>query len=57
LLLNHYSNSHYLGFVFSIWYWHFVDAIWIFLFIIVYAWGNWSVNTDFYNIFFNVTNR
>jgi cytochrome c oxidase subunit 3 len=33
--------SHYLGFVMAIWYWHFVDVVWIILFIFVYCWGNW----------------
>jgi len=39
LLLNHYLINHYLGFVLAIWYWHFVDIIWIILFLIVYVWG------------------
>lgn len=25
---------------FSVWYWHFVDIIWIFVFSLVYVWGN-----------------
>lgn len=41
LLRRHYTTTHYLGFVFAIWYWHFVDAVWIFLFITVYCWGSW----------------
>lgn len=24
----------------SIWYWHFVDVVWIFLFLTLYWWGN-----------------
>lgn len=28
-----------LGFEFAAWYWHFVDVVWIFLFIFVYWWG------------------
>lgn len=28
-----------LGFQFACWYWHFVDIVWIFLFIWVYIWG------------------
>ena len=24
----------------SIWYWHFVDVVWIFLFLMLYWWGN-----------------
>lgn len=28
-----------LGFEFAAWYWHFVDVVWLFLFIWVYWWG------------------
>jgi cytochrome c oxidase subunit 3 len=40
ILLNTFSRSHHLGFEMAIWYWHFVDVIWIFLFICIYCWGN-----------------
>lgn len=29
-----------LGFEFAAWYWHFVDAVWLFLFVCVYWWGS-----------------
>ena len=32
------SFSHY-SYLFVIWYWHFVDVIWILLFLVFYAWG------------------
>jgi cytochrome c oxidase subunit 3 len=38
LLKRHYLTSHYLGFVFAVWYWHFVDVVWILLFLSVYCW-------------------
>jgi cytochrome c oxidase subunit 3 len=41
LLLNHFLTNHYLGLVFAIWYWHFVDLVWILLFFTVYCWGGW----------------
>lgn len=41
LLSNHYLTSHYLRLVFAIWYWHFVDIVWIILFLSVYCWGSW----------------
>lgn len=28
-----------LGFEFAAWYWHFVDVVWLFLFVAVYWWG------------------
>ena len=39
LLLNHLTNSHHFGFEAGAWYWHFVDVVWLFLFIMVYWWG------------------
>lgn len=41
LLRQHFLTNHYLGFVCAIWYWHFVDVVWLFLFLGVYCWGNW----------------
>lgn len=29
-----------LGFEFAAWYWHFVDAVWLFLFVCIYWWGS-----------------
>ena len=39
LILNHFTPMCYLGLEFTIWYWHFVDVIWLLLFVIVYWWG------------------
>lgn len=33
------SSYHHFGVEFSLWYWHFVDVVWLFLFFWVYAWG------------------
>nr|YP_009353842.1 cytochrome c oxidase subunit III [Euciroa cf. queenslandica STW-2017]AQZ26124.1 cytochrome c oxidase subunit III [Euciroa cf. queenslandica STW-2017] len=31
-----------LGFRFCVWYWHFVDVIWIGVWFLIYWWGTWS---------------
>nr|YP_006234161.1 cytochrome c oxidase subunit III [Paratemnoides elongatus]AEX37719.1 cytochrome c oxidase subunit 3 [Paratemnoides elongatus] len=36
LSLNHYSNTHHFGLEASLWYWHFVDVVWLFLYTFVY---------------------
>jgi cytochrome c oxidase subunit 3 len=40
IILGHFSRTHHLGFEGAIWYWHFVDVVWLFLFILIYWWGN-----------------
>lgn len=40
LILNHFTVKHHNGLIFAIWYWHFVDVVWLFLFITVYFWGS-----------------
>jgi len=37
---NHFSNNHHFGFEAAAWYWHFVDVVWIFLYITIYWWGS-----------------
>nr|YP_009489600.1 cytochrome c oxidase subunit III [Ornithoptera richmondia]SPP23503.1 cytochrome c oxidase subunit III [Ornithoptera richmondia] len=36
----HFSSNHHFGFEAAAWYWHFVDVVWLFLYISIYWWGN-----------------
>nr|WEL32846.1 cytochrome c oxidase subunit III [Sinomastax longicornea] len=36
---NHFSNSHHFGFEAAAWYWHFVDVVWLFLYMSIYWWS------------------
>nr|YP_009499364.1 cytochrome c oxidase subunit 3 [Scutopus robustus]AWL21423.1 cytochrome c oxidase subunit 3 [Scutopus robustus] len=40
LWLHHFSTPHHFGFEAAAWYWHFVDVVWLFLFISIYWWGS-----------------
>ena len=35
----HFTSSHHFGFEAASWYWHFVDVVWLFLYICIYWWG------------------
>jgi cytochrome c oxidase subunit 3 len=39
LTLHHFSRTHHLGFETAAWYWHFVDVVWLFLYVCIYWWG------------------
>ncbi len=36
----HFTPEHHFGFEAAAWYWHFVDVVWLFLFVSVYFWGS-----------------
>nr|AOY40012.1 cytochrome c oxidase subunit 3 [Scolytinae sp. BMNH 1040265]AOY40272.1 cytochrome c oxidase subunit 3 [Curculionoidea sp. 2 KM-2015] len=38
--MNHFSPTHHFGFEAAAWYWHFVDVVWLFLYISIYWWGS-----------------
>lgn len=35
-----FRKNHHFGFEAAAWYWHFVDVVWLFLYIIIYWWGS-----------------
>nr|QYK19556.1 cytochrome c oxidase subunit III [Pelvicachromis pulcher] len=37
---HHFTTSHHFGFEAAAWYWHFVDVVWLFLYISIYWWGS-----------------
>ena len=38
----HFTPRQHFGFEAAAWYWHFVDVVWLFLFIAIYVWGGWG---------------
>nr|YP_006303215.1 cytochrome c oxidase subunit III [Nectonemertes cf. mirabilis HC-2011]ADZ05368.1 cytochrome c oxidase subunit III [Nectonemertes cf. mirabilis HC-2011] len=36
----HFSYGHHFGFEAAAWYWHFVDVVWLFLYLCIYWWGS-----------------
>jgi cytochrome c oxidase subunit 3 len=38
-LSNHFTSQRHIGYESAAWYWHFVDVVWIFLFLVVYVYG------------------
>lgn len=52
--LHHFSSGHHFGFEAAAWYWHFVDVVWIFLYLCIYWWGsyiNWcKVHLNFWSL-------
>nr|AZL92899.1 cytochrome c oxidase subunit 3 [Parborlasia corrugatus] len=40
LYIYQFSSGHHFGFEAAAWYWHFVDVVWLFLYLCVYWWGS-----------------
>ena len=40
-----FTPDRHFGFEAAAWYWHFVDVVWLFLFVAVYLWGAGSITT------------
>ena len=36
----HFKPNHHVGFEMAAWYWHFVDVVWLFLFVAIYWYGS-----------------
>nr|UNQ32425.1 cytochrome c oxidase subunit III [Hoplodactylus duvaucelii]UNQ32438.1 cytochrome c oxidase subunit III [Hoplodactylus duvaucelii]UNQ32568.1 cytochrome c oxidase subunit III [Hoplodactylus duvaucelii]UNQ32581.1 cytochrome c oxidase subunit III [Hoplodactylus duvaucelii] len=39
-LQHHFTTQHHFGFEAAAWYWHFVDVVWLFLYVSIYWWGS-----------------
>jgi len=39
LINHHFTKFHHLGLEAAAWYWHFVDVVWLFLYVFIYWWG------------------
>jgi cytochrome c oxidase subunit 3 len=40
LIVYQFTQHHHFGFEASAWYWHFVDVVWLFLYVCIYWWGS-----------------
>lgn len=45
LVNSHFTDTHHFGFEAAAWYWHFVDVVWLFLFIVIYWYGGETTMT------------
>ena len=50
LILYHFAKNHHIGLILAIWYWHFVDVVWLVLYIVVYWWGEISLSPEILEI-------
>ncbi|YP_001083066.1 cytochrome c oxidase subunit III (mitochondrion) [Mizuhopecten yessoensis] len=49
--LGHFSPQRHLNLTFAVWYWHFVDGIWIAVYVFVYIWTGWGWQWSFTEMF------
>nr|YP_010574509.1 cytochrome c oxidase subunit III [Peronia verruculata]UZH97763.1 cytochrome c oxidase subunit 3 [Peronia verruculata] len=40
LFFYHFDKNRHVGFLAAAWYWHFVDVVWLFLYVSIYWWGS-----------------
>lgn len=41
-MAGHFTPQQHFGLEGAAWYWHFVDAVWLFLFVFIYVWASWG---------------
>jgi cytochrome c oxidase subunit 3 len=41
-MAGHFTPKQHFGFEAAAWYWHFVDVVWLFLFLCIYVWASWG---------------
>jgi cytochrome c oxidase subunit 3 len=41
-MAGHFTAKQHFGFEAAAWYWHFVDVVWLFLFVAIYIWGSFG---------------
>jgi cytochrome c oxidase subunit 3 len=50
VLEGHFTPKHHFGFECAAWYWHFVDVVWLLLFLIFYVWGSFDRIEETYSV-------
>lgn len=45
----HFTSKHHFGFEAAAWYWHFVDVVWLFLYVSIYWWGSYFFSINQYS--------